>query len=137
MSSHHQTSQINPTQQATFEVCQSFFFDAAHHLERKIETEGSRRIHGHTYNAEVAVTGPVDPATGMVMDIGFIRIEVAKVRALLDHHLLDEVPGLGIPTIENLCIFIAKTMQANGLKISRVSVWRDGIGDMCNMVIPS
>jgi len=125
------------TKQATFEVCQSFYFDAAHHLVRKIESESSMRIHGHTYHAEVAVAGPVDPASGMVMDIGLIRQEVAKVRALLDHHFLDEVPGLGIPTIENLCIFIANALQQNGLKLSRVSVWRDGIGDKCNMVIPN
>ena len=120
---------------ATFEVCQSFYFDAAHHLNRKIEAEGSRRIHGHTYHAEVAVRGPVDPATGMVMDIGLIRVEVAKVRELLDHHFLDEVPGLDIPTLENLCIFIEKTMRSNGLALSRVTVWRDAVGDRCNMVI--
>lgn len=121
----------------TYEVCQRFFFDAAHRLNRKIEAEGSRRIHGHTYHAEVAVRGPVDPATGMVMDIGLIRVEVAKVRELLDHHYLDEVPGLGIPTIENLCTFIEKTMRDNGLVLSRVSVWRDAVGDRCNMVIPA
>jgi 6-pyruvoyltetrahydropterin/6-carboxytetrahydropterin synthase len=123
--------------EATFEVCQRFYFDAAHHLNRKIEAEGSRRIHGHTYHAEVAVRGPVDTATGMVMDIGLIRVEVAKVRELLDHHFLDEVPGLGIPTIENLCIFIEKTMRSNGLALSRVTVWRDAVGDRCNMVIPA
>ncbi|MDO8455563.1 MAG: 6-carboxytetrahydropterin synthase [Burkholderiaceae bacterium] len=122
--------------EATFEVCQRFYFDAAHRLNRKIETEGSRRIHGHTYHAEVAVRGPVDPATGMVMDIGLIRVEVAKVRELLDHHYLDEVPGLGIPTIENLCAFIEKTMRSNGLALSRVSVWRDAVGDRCNMLLP-
>lgn len=121
---------------ASFEVCQRFYFDAAHRLNRKIETEGSRRIHGHTYHAEVTVRGPVDPATGMVMDIGLIRLEVAKVRELLDHHYLDEVPGLGIPTIENLCAFIEKTMRSNGLALSRVSVWRDAVGDRCNMLIP-
>lgn len=121
----------------TFEVCQHFYFDAAHHLNRKLETEGSRRIHGHTYHAEIAVRGPVDPATGMVMDIGLIRLEVAKVRELLDHHFLDEVPGLGLPTLENLCIFIEKTMRDNGLAPSRVTVWRDAVGDRCNMLIPA
>ena len=128
---------FEPSARASFEVCQRFFFDAAHHLNRKIEAEGSRRIHGHTYHAEVAVRGPVDPESGMVMDIGLIRVEVAKVRELLDHHFLDEVPGLGIPTIENLCIFIEKTMRSNGLALSRVTVWRDAVGDRCNMVIPA
>ena len=117
----------------TFEVCQRFYFDAAHHLKRNIETEGSRRIHGHTYHAEVAVSGPVDAESGMVMDIGLIRVEVAKVRELLDHHFLDEVPSLGIPTLENLCIFIEKTMRDNGLVLFRVSVWRDALGDRCDM----
>jgi 6-pyruvoyltetrahydropterin/6-carboxytetrahydropterin synthase len=119
----------------TFEVCQRFYFDAAHSLKRDIEAEGSRRIHGHTYLAEVAVRGAVDTKTGMVMDIGLIRIEVAKVRKLLDHHYLDEVPDLGIPTLENLCIYIEKTMRDNGLALSRVSVWRESLGDRCDMAV--
>jgi 6-pyruvoyltetrahydropterin/6-carboxytetrahydropterin synthase len=119
----------------TLEVCQRFYFDAAHSLKRDIETEGSRRIHGHTYQAEVAVRGALDTRTGMVMDIGLIRLEVAKVRELLDHHYLDEVPDLGIPTLENLCIYIEKTMRANGLTLSRVSVWRESLGDRCDMAV--
>ena len=126
---------MNNKNNNTFEVCQRFYFDAAHSLKREIETEGSRRIHGHTYQAEVAVRGALDTKTGMVMDIGLIRIEVAKVRELLDHHLLDEVPNLGIPTLENLCIYIEKTMRDNGLQLSRVSVWRESLGDRCDMAI--
>jgi 6-pyruvoyltetrahydropterin/6-carboxytetrahydropterin synthase len=119
----------------SFEVCQRFYFDAAHRLNREIEIEGSRRIHGHTYMAEVAVLGEVNIQTGMVVDIGLIRLEVAKVRELLDHHYLDEVPGLGIPTLENLCIYIEKAMRDNGLQLSRVSVWREALGDRCDMVV--
>ncbi|MCJ7800405.1 MAG: 6-carboxytetrahydropterin synthase, partial [Polaromonas sp.] len=88
------------------EISQTFFFDAAHTLDRAIETDSSRRIHGHTYNAEVFLTGEPDPATGMVIDLGLVRREVALLRELLDHHLLDEVQGLGPPTLENLCQFI-------------------------------
>jgi 6-pyruvoyltetrahydropterin/6-carboxytetrahydropterin synthase len=126
---------MNNKNNNSFEVCQRFYFDAAHRLQREIETTGSRRIHGHTYLAEVAVRGAVDTKTGMVMDIGLIRIEVAKVRELLDHHYLDEVPDLGIPTLENLCIYIEKTMRANGLQLSRVSVWRESLGDRCDMAV--
>ena len=53
--------------------------------------------------------------------------------ALLDHHFLDEVEGLGIPTLENLCAFIAAKMQSYGLKLSRVSVWRESLGDRCDL----
>jgi 6-pyruvoyltetrahydropterin/6-carboxytetrahydropterin synthase len=126
---------MNNKNNNSFEVCQRFYFDAAHSLKREIEPEGSRRIHGHTYQAEVAVRGTLDTKTGMVMDIGLIRLEVAKVRELLDHHFLDEVSGLGIPTLENLCIYIEKAMRDNGLQLSRVSVWRESLGDRCDMAV--
>jgi 6-pyruvoyltetrahydropterin/6-carboxytetrahydropterin synthase len=114
-----------------FTVSQQFFFDAAHTLQREIEAEGSRRIHGHTYHAEVSVTGPRDALSGMVIDLGFLRQRLAAVREQLDHHLLDEVPGLGIPTLENLCVFIANALADMQPPPSRVRVWRQALGDGC------
>lgn len=118
-----------PTQQLT--LSQRFFFDAAHTLRREIESEGSRRIHGHTYHAEVSVRGPLDPATGMVIDLGLLRERLQAVRGRLDHHLLDDVPGLGIPTLENLCLFISRALADLQPPPSRVRVWRDALGDAC------
>lgn len=118
-----------PTPQ--FTLSQRFFFDAAHTLRREIESEGSRRIHGHTYHAEVAVRGPLDPATGMVIDLGLLRERLQAVRVQLDHHLLDDVPGLGIPTLENLCLFISGALADLRPRPARVRVWRDALGDEC------
>ncbi|NDZ16200.1 6-carboxytetrahydropterin synthase QueD [Variovorax sp. WS11] len=112
-------------------LSQRFFFDAAHTLRREIESEGSRRIHGHTYHAEVSVRGPLDPATGMVIDLGLLRERLQAVRGRLDHHLLDDVPGLGIPTLENLCLFISRALADLQPPPSRVRVWRDALGDEC------
>jgi 6-pyruvoyltetrahydropterin/6-carboxytetrahydropterin synthase len=120
----------------TYEISQRFFFDAAHTLRREIEAEGSARLHGHTYQGEVAVSGTVDPETGMVVDLGQLRLLLGQVREHLDHHLLDEVAGLGIPTLENLCAFIARFAALSGFRLSRVSVWRDGIGDRCDLRLP-
>ncbi len=114
-----------------FTVSQRFFFDAAHTLEREIETEGSRRIHGHTYHAEVSVRGPRNPATGMVIDLGFLRQRLAALREQLDHHLLDEVPELGPATLENLCVYIATALADMQPQPARVRVWRAALGDGC------
>jgi 6-pyruvoyltetrahydropterin/6-carboxytetrahydropterin synthase len=116
-----------------FTVSQRFFFDAAHTLKRKIEAEGSRRIHGHTYHAEVFLTGPLDPVTGMVIDLGLLRQALGEVRERLDHHMLDEVPDLGAPTLENLCLFIAQALPKLGPQLTRVRVWRDAVGDACTL----
>lgn len=115
------------------EISQTFFFDAAHTLDRAIETAGSKRIHGHTYNAEVFLTGQPDPRTGMVMDLGLVRREVALLREQLDHHLLDEVEGLGPPTLENLCQFIFRRLLPALPALSAVRVWRSSIGDACKV----
>jgi 6-pyruvoyltetrahydropterin/6-carboxytetrahydropterin synthase len=59
-----------------FELSQSFYFEAAHTLQRGVErneADGSRRVHGHTYTARVAVLGDVDPASGMVVDLAVRR----------------------------------------------------------------
>jgi 6-pyruvoyltetrahydropterin/6-carboxytetrahydropterin synthase len=117
-------------------ISQRFYFDAAHTLQREIETEGSRRIHGHTYHAEVCVTGPRDPGNGMVLDLGFLRLRLQAVRDKLDHHLLDEVPDLGTPTLENLCTFIAAQLADLQPPVSRVRVWRDALGDACSLDLP-
>lgn len=116
-----------------YEVSQRFFFDAAHTLERKIETESSRRIHGHTYDAEVSVQGEPDPVTGMVVDLGELRREIAQLQKCLDHQFLDEVAGLGVPTLENLCAYIAQSMKERGFLVSRVAVWRERTGDRCEL----
>lgn len=117
----------------SFEVAQRFFFEAAHTLDRAIagEAEGSRRIHGHTYQAEVTVAGEPDAQTGMVVDLAHLRAAIAVVREALDHRLLDEVPGLGPATLENLCRFIAAAMGGVSPPVCRVKVWREASGDSC------
>jgi 6-pyruvoyltetrahydropterin/6-carboxytetrahydropterin synthase len=114
-----------------FELSQAFFFDAAHTLQRDIETDSSQRIHGHTYHAQVSVRGPVDAQTGMVMDGAYLRRATEKIKAQLDHHLLDNVPGLNEPTLENLCQFIYRYMLTQTPLVCAVMVERRATGDQC------
>jgi 6-pyruvoyltetrahydropterin/6-carboxytetrahydropterin synthase len=114
-----------------YEISQRFFFDAAHTLRREIEAEGSRRVHGHTYHAEVSVRGEPKGESGMVLDLGHVRREVEALREKLDHHFLDEVQGLGIPTLENLCAFIWVELKPRIPGLAAVTVERQAIGDKC------
>ena len=115
------------------EISQAFYFDAAHMLDRLVDTASSQRIHGHTYQAEVFLTGQPDPLTGMVLDLGLVRQQVALLREQLDHHLLDDVPGLGKPTLENLCQFIFARLLPVLPALTSVRVWRNSIGDGCRI----
>ncbi len=118
-----------------YELSQQFFFEAAHTLDREIDTASSRRIHGHTYHAEVSVRGPRNTHTGMVVDLGLLRREIDRIRSVLDHAFLDEVEGLGEPTLENLSGFIANQFVNFDPPISSVRVWREASGDSCRLTL--
>jgi 6-pyruvoyltetrahydropterin/6-carboxytetrahydropterin synthase len=113
------------------ELSQRFYFEAAHTLRRTIETEGSLRIHGHTYEAEVTVAGYADAKTGMLLDLGYLRQQVARVREMLDHRFLDEIEGLGPATLENLCGFIRKQLKPTLPQLCSVMIERKASGDRC------
>lgn len=117
----------------TYELSQRFHFEAAHTLRRAEatgEVESSRRIHGHTYLAEITLRGVPDER-GMVMDLGLVRAEITKLRDRLDHRFLDEVEGLGPATLENLCAYIARHAQPALPQLVSVRVWREASGDSC------
>lgn len=114
-----------------FELSKQFHFDAAHTLQREIETESSRRIHGHSYRAEVTIRGEADSESGMVMDLGLIQRALEEIRDGLDHRFLDEVDGLGPATMENLCRWIWVKVSEKTNQLARVAVYRDSSGDAC------
>lgn len=115
-----------------FELSKQFRFDAAHTLDRSIDTESSRRIHGHSYRAEVTVRGRPDPATGMVVDLGLLERTMADAREGLDHRFLDEINDLGPATMENLTRWIWDRLHPVVGNLFRVSVYRDSSGEACS-----
>ena len=116
-------------------LTQTFYFDAAHTLNRVVNVYDhlkSKNIHGHTYHASISIEGEPNE-NGMVRDFGDIKYAVDAIRYALDHELLDNVPELGIPTLENLCLFIAKKLKNIG--VTEVSVERKASGDKCTLVV--
>lgn len=114
-----------------YELSQKFYFEAAHTLERKVDFEGSRRIHGHTYHCEITLEGQPAPETGMLTDLGFVRREIERVREKLDHRFLDEVEGIGPATLENLCTYVFRELQETMPALVRVTIERQASGDRC------
>lgn len=115
-----------------FELSKQFRFDAAHTLDRIIDTQSSRRIHGHSYRAEVTVRGRPDPKTGMIVDLGILEREMEGARDALDHRFLDEINDLGPATMENLCQWIWLRLAPVISNLWRVSVYRDSSGETCS-----
>lgn len=119
------------TRTEVFELSQSFYFEAAHTLKREHETEGSLRIHGHTYEAQITVIGESDPSSGMVVDLALLRSEIVRIRELLDHQFLDEIDELGPATLENLARYISNKIISKLPNLYSVMVERRLSGDRC------
>ena len=115
-----------------FELSKQFRFDAAHTLDRSINTESSRRIHGHSYRAEITVRGRPDPVTGMIVDLGLLEGTIADAHDALDHRFLDEINDLGPATMENLSRWIWDRLAPEIGNLFKVSVYRDSSGEACS-----
>ncbi len=115
-----------------YELSKEFRFDAAHTLRRTVDVEPSRRIHGHSYRAEVVIRGRPDPETGMVMDLALLGRALDAAREGLDHRFLDEISDLGPATLENLASWIWRKIAPICPHLRRVTVRRDSDNGACS-----
>jgi len=96
--------------------------------------------HGHNYVVEVTITGPVDPSTGMIANLGdldpFIKREV--VDAFDSKNLNEEVAefrGSVVPTTENVAREVFRRVRqfpkahVEGVRIEETSKNSFEVGD--------
>ena len=93
------------------ELRKTFQFEAEHLLPHLPQNHKCRRLHGHSFSAEIVVEGPCDPALGWVMDYADISKAFRPLWEQLDHYYLNEVEGLANPTSENIAIWIWKRLS--------------------------
>lgn len=76
-----------------------FHFDSAHRLPHVPPGHKCGRLHGHTYRLLVTLDGPVRD-DGFVIDFADVKAIVNPLIKRLDHHYLNDIPGLENPTVE-------------------------------------
>ena len=111
------------------EISQEFGFDAAHYLGNGAAE--NRRLHGHSFYAEVTLRGQDNPATGFLRDFGEVNAALQAIREELDHRLLNDIEGLGVPTLENLARFIYARAKTALPEVARVKLRRPSYGQTC------
>ena len=115
-----------------------FAFSAGHryHVARWSADENARAFgrltvpHGHNYTLDVTVRGPIDPRTGMVIDLSDLKeIVNATVIERFDHADLnaDVLFRERIPTTENIAIAVWELLvpKLGPDRLCRVRVWED------------
>jgi len=106
----------------TLKIFREFRFEAAHRLPSVPEGHKCGRLHGHSYRCIVEVTGVPGEVSGWIMDFADIDAATAPLRAELDHHYLNEVPGLENPTSEVLARWVWRRLVSVLPGLSQVTV---------------
>lgn len=88
------------------EITKEFLFEAAHHLPPVGPDHKCFGMHGHLFRVEVTVAGEIDPVMGWVMDFGELASICRDIISRLDHRVLNDVQGLGVPTSENIARYL-------------------------------
>ena len=105
-----------------YELTRVFEFSAAHYLPEAGETHKCRTAHGHNFVIDVTVRGEPDRRAGWVIDFADIRAAVGPVVGELDHHLLNEIPGLENPTAEHIAIWIWRQLKSRLPALSEIRI---------------
>jgi 6-pyruvoyltetrahydropterin/6-carboxytetrahydropterin synthase len=104
------------------EIFKSFTLEAAHRLPNVPPGHKCARVHGHSFRVEIHVRGPVGEHSGWVMDFAELKAAFEPVFVQLDHHYLNDVPGLDNPTSENLARWIWRELAPALPLLARVVV---------------
>lgn len=104
------------------EIFKEFTFEAAHRLPNVPEGHKCARLHGHSFTVRLYVAGDVGEKSGWVMDFSDISEAFKPVWSQLDHHYLNEVPGLENPTSEVIAQWIWEQLVPSLPQLSCVEI---------------
>ncbi len=104
------------------EIYKEFRFEAAHLLPNVPPGHKCGRLHGHSWKGVIHVAGEIDPQSGWIMDYGEIKKIFAPLFGQLDHHYLNDIPGLENPTSEVLAKWIWDRLKPDLPQLSQVVV---------------
>jgi 6-pyruvoyltetrahydropterin/6-carboxytetrahydropterin synthase len=104
------------------EIYKEFHFEAAHRLPNVPEGHKCARLHGHSFHVRLVVSGEATEPSGWVMDFADLKAAFKPVYERLDHHYLNEIPGLENPTSENIARWIWQQLKPRLPELSRVEI---------------
>ena len=118
-----------------FEISKAVTFEAAHFMGGKPEGHPYRNVHGHSFRLEATVRGRVKPGEEWVEDFSLLTEALNKVAAKLDHRLLNEIDGLSVPTLERICLWVARDLKTTLPSVSAVCLSRPSLNESCRLVL--
>ena len=109
-------------------IYKKYFFDAAHFMTSFRKNHKYSKIHGHSYEVIIKISGEIDESCSLIINYDDIDKVVNPLIKKLDHKTLNEVSGLNNPTSENLAKWFWKRIKKKISNLYSVEINRPRIG---------
>ena len=117
-------------------ISQDFTFEAAHCMPKQTRFPGQTHVHGHSFTVKMELKGEASAEDGTIENFELVSAKFRELVMKLDHTMLNDIPGLENPTMENIGLWLL----GHGLKIdprlNSVTVGRPTLGQTCKIQLP-
>jgi 6-pyruvoyltetrahydropterin/6-carboxytetrahydropterin synthase len=106
-----------------FRIWKEFKFESA--LKLNNAPNGDRRsgIHGHSYIMRLHLSAPLDKVLGWTVDYGDVKEMFKPIYKQLDHHMLNELPGLNDGDVGSLLYWINEKFAHQLPELDRIDLF--------------
>ncbi len=105
-----------------YRIWKEFRFESALQLVRAPEGDLRRRLHGHSYLARLHLSAPLDQVMGWTVDYGDVKELFRPVYKQLDHHVLNDLPGVETADAATVTQWIREAVAGQLPQLDRIDL---------------
>lgn len=105
-----------------YRIWKEQYFESALRLLQAPPGDPRRRLHGHSYLLRLHLTAPLDEVMGWTVDYGDVKELFNPIYRQLDHHLLNDLPGLPDPNPVQLAQWIRRAIADRLPQLDRIDL---------------
>jgi 6-pyruvoyltetrahydropterin/6-carboxytetrahydropterin synthase len=109
-------------------IYKKYFFDAAHFMNNFKKNHKYSRLHGHSYEVIIKISGHIDKKNNWVFNYDDVDNLMNPLIKKLDHQTLNNIKGLENPTSENIAKWFWKNLKKKISKLESIEINRPRIG---------
>ena len=116
-------------------LSKSFTFEAAHNLLNTLDKK-NQNIHGHSFFVEIYLEEIDNNITkkGYIVDFKLVNKKIIKVKNILDHSYLNNIPGLENPTLENIGLWIWERLVKENKNLYKLVIKRKSCNESFQII---
>ena len=105
-----------------FRIWKEMRFESALRLRHAPEGDRRAQLHGHSYLLRLHLTAPLDRVMGWTVDYGEVKSLFTPIYKDLDHHRLDDLPGLADADVGSVLHWMRRRCQAELPQLDRIDL---------------